>query len=298
MSRGYLAISHLPAIQAVLIFLNMFSKQPKFTPKTLPKPKIRTVSIEGPKKSSTPVNGRRATGTSSSPRPSTSSIIARGVPKPANGRSRASKSPFTSSDEKGFLAPPANGRKRIRSPATDSDRVAFDSDGDSAEEDDDDWESRLKRPKMSTRMDPNRKLQHSALAELAANGYNPIGKAPKIVHAADIVSIEQGDKPLFPGVDPEELVVELQYPGSLARERYVTIYAGAAAAITSQLDFYADPATPGFRFQKPGTSLTFSKTSQKSYNMFKNHFSRLRKQRSMDLKTSFDSWSATRTPRY
>lgn len=277
----------------------MFSKQPKFTPKTLPKPKIRTVSVEVPNKSSTPVNGRRATGTSSSPRPSTSSIVARGMPKPVNGRSRASKSPFTSSDEKGSLAPLANGRKRIRSPATDSDRVAFDSDGDSAEGDDDDWESRvMKRPKMSTRMDPNRKLQHSALAELAANGYKEIGKAPKIVHAADIVSIQQGDKPLFPGVDPEELAVELQYPGSLAKERYVTIYAGAAGAITSQLDFYADPATPGLCFQKPGTSSMFSKTSQKSYKMFKNHFLRLHRQRSMDSKISFDSWSATRTPRY
>lgn len=207
----------------------MFSKQPKFTPKTLPKPKIRTVSVEVPKKPSTPVNGRRATGTSSSPRPSPSSIVARGTKKLANGYSRGSKSPFTSSDEKGFLAPPANGRKRIRSPATDSDRVAFDSDGASADDDDDydDWESRLKRRKMSTRMDPNRRLQHSALAELAANGYKDTGKAPKIIHAADIVSLEQGDKPLFPDVDPEELVVKLQYPGSLTRERYVTICTGA-----------------------------------------------------------------------
>lgn len=224
MTRGYLAIyHHLPASQVAFSSPNMFSKQPKFTPKTLPKPKIRTVSVEVPKKPSTPVNGRHATGTSASPNPSTSTIVARGASKLANGRSRASKSPFTSSaDEKGLLAPPANGRKRIRSPATDSDRVAFDSDGDSAEDEDDDWESRLKRRRMSTRMDPNRKLQHSALAELAASGYKDTGKAPKIIHAADVVSIEQGDKPYFPGVDPEELVVKLQYPGSLTRERYVT----------------------------------------------------------------------------
>jgi hypothetical protein len=198
----------------------MFSKQPKFTPKTLPKPKIRTVSVDVPKKPSTPVNGRRAMGTSTSPLPSTSSIVARGTPKPANGRSRASKSPLASSDEKSLLAPPADGRKRIRrSPATDSDRVAFDSDGDGAEEEDDDWESRLKRRKMSTRMDPNRKLMHSAMAELAANGYKDTGKAPKIVHAADLFSAAHGDKPLFPGVEPEDLVVKLQYPGSLTRER-------------------------------------------------------------------------------
>ncbi|KAI3399899.1 hypothetical protein diail_5410 [Diaporthe ilicicola] len=199
----------------------MFSKQPKFTPKTLPKPKIRTVTVEVPKKPSTPVNGRRATGTSSSPRPSAPSIVARGTKKPVNGHSRTSRSPFTLSDEKGFLAPPATDRKRIRSPATDSDRVAFDSDDASADDDDDDWESRLKRRKMSTRMDPNRKLQHSALAELAANGYKDTGKAPKIIHAADIVSLEHGDKPHFPDADPEELVVKLQYPGSLTRERFV-----------------------------------------------------------------------------
>ncbi|KAK2604950.1 hypothetical protein N8I77_007840 [Diaporthe amygdali] len=220
-TSGYLAIYLLPASQVALTSLNMFSKQPKFTPKTLPKPKIRTVSVEVPKKPSTPVNGRHGTSMSSSPRPSASTIVAKGAKKLANSHSRASKSPFTSSDEKGSLAPPTDGRKRIRSPATDSDRVAFDSDGDSAEDDDDDWESRLKRRKMSTRMDPNRKLQHSALAELAANGYKDTGKAPKIVHAADVVSLELGDKPWFPGADPEELVVKLQYPGSLTRERFV-----------------------------------------------------------------------------
>lgn len=246
MTRGYLAIYHLPASQVALASLNMFSKQPKFTPKSLPKPKIRTVSVEVPKKPSTPVNGTRATGSSSSPRPSSSSIVARGTSKLANGRARASKSPFTSSDEKGFLAPPANGRKRIRSPATDSDRVAFDSDGDSAEDDDDDWEVRLKRRRMSTRKDPDRNLQHSALAELAANGYKDTGKAPKIIHAADIVSTEHGDKPHFPGVDPEELVVKLQYPGSLTRERYVTICPGAAAVIASHLDSNTDPCDTRF----------------------------------------------------
>lgn len=275
----------------------MFSKQPKFTPKTLPKPKIRTVSVEVPKKPSTPVNGTRATGSSSSPRPSSSSIVARGTSKLVNGRSRASKSPFTSSDEKGFLAPPANGRKRIRSPATDSDRVAFDSDGDSADDDDDDWESRLKRRKMSTRMDPNRKLQHSALAELAANGYKDTGKAPKIIHAADVVSIEQGDKPYFPGVNPEELVVKLQYPGSLTRERYVTFYPGATTGSTSHPDFNTDTATTDSCFRRARTSLTSSRTSNESCKTFKKHFLHPRKPRNTVLKTSFDSSSATRTLR-
>lgn len=205
----------------------MFSKQPKFTSKTLQKPKIRTVSVEVPKKPSTPLNGSRAASTSS-PRPPTKSgapIVAKSTKRSADGRLRASNSPLTSPDERGghHLAPPptANGRKRIRSPATDSDRVAFESDGDSAD-DDDDWENRLKRRKPSTRMDPNRNLVHAALADLAAGGYKDTGRSAKIIHAAEIVSLEQGDTPFFPDAKPEELVAELQYPGSLTRERYVS----------------------------------------------------------------------------
>ncbi|ROW12366.1 hypothetical protein VMCG_00674 [Cytospora schulzeri] len=221
----------------------MFSKQPKFTSKTLQKPKIRTVSVEVPKKPSTPLNGSRATSTSS-PRPapsrpgSSSTTVAKGAKRSADGRLRASNSPLTSSDERGHhLAPPrtatttaaaivaANGgRKRIRSPATDSDRVAFESDGDSAEDDDDDWENRLKRRRQSTRKDPNRKLVHGALADLAAGGYRESGggsRTARIIHAAEIVSLEQGDKPFFPDAKPEELVVELQYPGSWTRERFI-----------------------------------------------------------------------------
>lgn len=219
----------------------MFSKQPKFTSKTLQKPKIRTVSVEVPKKPSTPLNGSRANSTSTSsprpapPRPGAPSAVTKGAKRSADGRLRASNSPLTSSDEHGqnnnndnnnnsrHLAPPpaANGRKRIRSPATDSDRVTFESDGDSAEDDDDDWESRLKRRRQSTRKDPNRKLVHAALADLAAGGYKDSGsRTARVIHAAEIVSLEQGDKPFFPDARPEELVVELQYPGSWTRERY------------------------------------------------------------------------------
>lgn len=216
----------------------MFSKQPKFTSKTLQKPKIRTVSVEVPKKPSTPLNGSRATSTSS-PRPapprSGASAAAKGAKRSADGRLRASNSPLTSSDERGqngharHLAPPAaaaaGGRKRIRSPATDSDRVTFESDGDSAEDDDDDWESRLKRRRQSTRKDPNRNLVHAALADLAAGGYKESGgRMARIIHAAEIVSLEQGDKPFFPDARPEELVVELQYPGSWTRERCVSVF--------------------------------------------------------------------------
>lgn len=230
----------------------MFSKQPKFTSKTLQKPKIRTVSVEVPKKPSTPLNGSRATSTGS-PRPapprtgppssSSSSVAAaaaaKGAKRSADGRLRASNSPLTSSDEQRpghHLAPPrgatataaatsaAGARKRIRSPATDSDRVAFGwSDGDSsAEDDDDDWESRLKRRRQSTRKDPDRNLVHGALADLAAGGYRDAGsRTARIIHAAEIVSLEQGDKPFFPDAKPEELVVELQYPGSWTRERFI-----------------------------------------------------------------------------
>ncbi|KAK7742032.1 Nucleosomal histone H3-Lys79 methylase [Cytospora paraplurivora] len=199
----------------------MFSKQPKFTPKTLQKPKIHTVSVA--KKPSTPLNGTRATGTSSPrppQRPSGPSTAAKGAKRSADRRIRASNSPLTSSDEHGHLAPPTanGGRKRIRSPATDSDRVAFESDGDSA--DDNDWENSLKRRKQSLRKDPNRNLVHAAFADLAAGGYKD-GRTAKIIHAAEIVSLELGDQPCFPDAKPEELVVELQYPGSLTRERFI-----------------------------------------------------------------------------
>lgn len=211
----------------------MFSKQRAYVPKDAPKPKVkvRTVTVEVPKPKST-ANGSSLSRTPSrgfdpKSRPSVERSAASsrlspttsGIKRSADGRPRASDSPFASSaDEHSYLAPPS-ARKRIRSPATDSDRVAFEPDDDSP--DDDDWESRLKRRKPATRTDPDRKLRNVALTELAEGGYKDTGKKLKFVHAADVVSLAQGDEKCFPGAGPEDLVVELQYPGSLTRERYV-----------------------------------------------------------------------------
>lgn len=212
----------------------MFSKQRTFVSKNLPKPKVKVRTVEVPtNKPKTPVNGasslrtpsrsvdsksRPSVGRTSSSRPSPA---ANGIKRSADGRPRVSDSPFASSaDERGYLAPPS-ARKRIRSPTTDSDRVAFESDDDSA--DDDDWESRLKRRKQATRTDPDRKLRNVALTELAEGDYKDTGKKLKFIHAAEVVSLAQGDEKCFPSASPEELVVELQYPGSLTRERYVHI---------------------------------------------------------------------------
>lgn len=207
----------------------MFSKQRPFVPKNLPKPKVKVRTVEVPtNKPRTPVSGsssrapsrsadpkdRPSVGRSSTTRPSPA---ASGIKRSADGRPRASDSPLASSaDERGYLAPPS-ARKRIRSPTTDSDRVAFESDDESA--DDDDWESRLKRRKQATRTDPDRKLRNVALTELAEGGYKDTGKRLKFVHAAEVVSLAQGDEKYFPDASPKELVVELQYPGSLTRER-------------------------------------------------------------------------------
>lgn len=212
----------------------MFSKQRPFVPKSLPKPKVkvRTVNVEVPvSKPRTPLNGSASrtpsrSADARSPRPglgrtsSKASPAASGIKRSADGRPRASNSPLPSSaDERGYLAAPSVARKRIRSPATDSERVTFESDEESA--DDDDWESRLKRRKQATRTDPDRKLRSIALTELAEADYKDTGKPLRFIHAAEVVSLAQGDEKCFPDAHAEDLVVELQYPGSLTRERYV-----------------------------------------------------------------------------
>lgn len=209
----------------------MFSKQRTFVPKSIAKPKVKIREVPvSTSKPRTPVNGSSSSHTPSRSvdpkgRPSAgrsssfkTSSTSSGIKRSADGRPRASDSPFASSaDENGYLAPPF-ARKRIRSPTTDSDRVAFDdSDDDSA--DDDNWENELKRHKPGTRIDPDRKLRSVALTELADGGYKDTGKKLKFVHAADVVSLKQGDEKCFPDASLEELVLELQYPGSLTRER-------------------------------------------------------------------------------
>lgn len=226
----------------------MFSKQRQFVPKTLPKPKVkvRTVPVDstttsnGTNKPRKPLNGTstsanlnssttKRNGHAPSSRPSSS------LKRTASDRPRSRNSPLASSsaDERiatpgsssTNLAPPSsrNG-KRMRSPATDSERgtrIAFEA---SSDEDD---ASRLKRPKHHmARMDPARRLRSAALTDLAERGYKEDGagsntaRSLRFIHAAELVSLAQGDAKVFPKNTPEELCVELQYPGSLIRERY------------------------------------------------------------------------------
>lgn len=225
----------------------MFSKQRQFVPKTLPKPKVkvRSVPVETPASSKprTSLAGASSRATSSSTGTSTSTSTSRktpsrpspaaGLKRGSDGRPRASHSPLASSsaDERGssrsYLAPPSLSRrnKRIRSPTTDSEtRVAFDESDDDDNDEDNDWEGRLKRRRKMQRTDPNRRLRNAALTELAGSGYGDKGgKSLQFVHAADLVSLALGDSKVFPDANPEELVVELQYPGSLSRERYVSL---------------------------------------------------------------------------
>lgn len=99
--------------------------------------------------------------------------------------------------------------------------MVFDeSDGD--EEEEDLHELFSKRQRRNGRTDEDRQLRNVALTELAAAGYtDKSNRALKFVHARDIVGLAHGDAKVFPEASDEDSAVELQYPGSLTRERYV-----------------------------------------------------------------------------
>ncbi|PSS00997.1 histone methylation protein DOT1-domain-containing protein [Coniella lustricola] len=208
----------------------MFSNQRRFTPKTLPKPqvKVRTVIEKSApanphSKPRTPLSGGSSRATSTSK--TTSRPSSTGFKRSISGRARSSNSPFASSssaDDRNYLALPSTSsrNKRIRSPTTDSEtRITFDaSDG---EDNDDDWENRLKRRKHTRRTDPDRRIPSTALEKLADHDYDEkSAKTLKFVNAADVVSLALGDLKSFPEASNEESVVELQYPGSFTRERF------------------------------------------------------------------------------
>lgn len=231
----------------------MFSNQKQFKPKSLPQPQVKIVKVPvesiPPKSSSSSSkskhrnlhNGASSSGTSTGTsnrntpsRPSSSAVksSSNGLKRTASGRPRSDNSPAgfaSSADERTHLAPPSsssrrNAAKRIRSPATDSERtrVAFDPSSDEEDDDADDWENRLKRQRHFERTDPARTLCSNALKQLAENGYLGDEKPLRFVHAADVVSLALGDAKVFSDANPEDLVVELQYPGSLTRERYAS----------------------------------------------------------------------------
>lgn len=225
----------------------MFTKQKPWVPKSRPKPEVirRTVSVP---RAPTPAAAasRTNTPTSSSVGPSQSSSSSSTARKRgADGRPRAHNSPFaassTSADEargaaRQHLTVPLSSSsssssssrqtnkknkkmERIRSPATDEVRVVFDeSDGDEDEAPLDELFS--KRQRTNGRTDEDRQLRNAALTELADAGYtDKSGKALKFVHAREVVGLAHGDAKVFPEASDEDSAVELQYPGSLTRER-------------------------------------------------------------------------------
>lgn len=97
-----------------------------------------------------------------------------------------------------------------------------------------------KKPKTSqTREDLARDLPNKALKELDKTCYVSTGHVLDFVHACDLVSlsrdavdedgkktgkkVKEQAKKLFPDATDEESTIELQYPASLTRERYVLI---------------------------------------------------------------------------
>lgn len=281
----------------------MFSKQRQFVPKTLPKPKVkvRSVPVESTTTTTTssssstnqprkPLNG---TSTRASPAPNRSahapSRPSSTLKRTASGRPRASNSPLalSSADERpaaaaassSYLAPHAHhgaalsyssarsssSNKRIRSPATDSERgtrITFEASSDEDDSADDDWESRLKRRRHMARTDPARRLRSAALTDLAERGYKEDGagsnaaRALRFIHAAELVSFAQGDAKIFPKDSPEELCVELQYPGSLIRERYDSSTPPRRAEAANKFQSTNLFTTTGLSLQSTGTNST------------------------------------------
>lgn len=196
------------------------------------KPRPKAIGFSGGNGSSKPDGGgvsRRGAGSSSS------SAAAPGSRNGGSGSKSASPFPSSSSDKSRKRKAP-NGRSQRDTPASDA-HVTFDPDSEADDNVDDDWEDRLDERKRrkhmrekeerdaDRRVDPNRKLRHPALAPydttacVGENGKRKEERLPKFVHAADIVSLEKKCSPIFAGAKDDELVIELQYPGSLQRER-------------------------------------------------------------------------------
>jgi H3 lysine-79-specific histone-lysine N-methyltransferase len=92
-------------------------------------------------------------------------------------------------------------------------------------------DGRRKKQKV-TREDPTRRLTHpriwtgaveevkSQIREGVRGGQIPRERELRIVHAADLANLKQKCKPVL-GLTAEEVAIELRYPGSRQRERYV-----------------------------------------------------------------------------
>ncbi|TLD04897.1 uncharacterized protein PgNI_09465 [Pyricularia grisea] len=194
------------------------------------KPTIRVekVAVEVPQpkaRPARPLGDDRAS--SNSPRPQ--------KPQPPRVRASASPLPFASSSRassslssggaqqyqrkrKASSAGPAAAAGAPRRSPANSDRVTWDQESDS--EDDDAWEDTLddrkrQRTTDSERTeDPNRRLVSPALTDPP-----PDGKDLRLIHAADVASLKLKCTPSL-GAPASDVRVALQYPGLRQRERY------------------------------------------------------------------------------
>lgn len=222
----------------------MFSKQKAWEPKT--KPPAATVKVVAVK-SSRPRTPATAPSHNPSRVPSTTQKRKRAGSTDSPAPSSSSSVVYASrQQQRTHLSVPSSPRKRKVSPSdSDTSRMmTADADSEESEEEPDalfeGLNKRLNKPKASrARQDPARDLPSKALKELDKNGYVSTGPAPRFVHACDLVSlsrdavdedgkktgkkVKQQAKKLFPQATDEESTVELQYPASLTKERYVLI---------------------------------------------------------------------------
>ncbi|KAL8304631.1 hypothetical protein RB600_007840 [Gaeumannomyces tritici] len=180
----------------------------KVVVKPKPKPQPKAGSSAGPRgtlgAATATHHPLRRNAASASPLPSSSSYAS---DHSAQGQARKRKS--------SSVGPGTTPR---RSPA--SDRVTFDNDSES---DDDDWEESIdarkrQRTADSDRVpDPDRMLVSPGLTETQGDGKER--PEPRFIHAADLASLALKCSPSL-GAPPAEVAVKLQYPGLRQRERY------------------------------------------------------------------------------
>jgi len=164
-----------------------------------PKPRPKPPGSDGASRLAVPAGGAR-------PRPQSPAVR------------RRSASPYAPSPDERRVDRKRKLAGAAHRPSPASDRVEFDNDSES----DDGWEAALDGRKRRKAMgqahgrhDPNRKLAHPAVSDAAADA-----KPLRIIHAADVASLASKCVPVL-GASADQVAVELQYPGSRQRERYV-----------------------------------------------------------------------------
>lgn len=127
-------------------------------------------------------------------------------PNPRLARTKSASPYPSSSDEKR-----AAERKRKVVTSTPRDSPAFADDDDDSEDDEDDDPFRKRRKLIDDTGDANRKLRHK-------RAFDDKIRDSRIVHAAQLASVETDCEPIF-GAKEDEVAVELQYPSRCKPEK-------------------------------------------------------------------------------